>query len=988
MPRRSEEDASYVARVVAFLRFAQPARTVANALLDLGLPRIRAWLREKAGPSADVGEIRIERDGALVHLDRVRVPLGARGLLALDHASATIVRGKNGLPEARLSQFEGALTFGEASEAFRAEVSFEASADADDEAWIGGVLTIAKATWTVNGRSARAMTGKARLVVSPAAWRLDDGVLETETDARVRFAGHGALDGSAPLAAARLVLETAKVGPFADALAAIGGQALTVPAFVPLDALLRGDLAWSAAEGGRCALTIASEAIDATIEGRVGADGGDLDGRIEADVRPAVPLRAANVSERALPRLEDRVRIEVDVSGRVDRPVARGTIRAPAIGFRLGRARFLPCPVVRAIDGTVDVEGNAARARLTAKVGQGSLAIELDGDLREPSDLGATATLDGLDGTFVREVLSALALPAVAPRELRLSAKLRGEGSAISGSMNAITPRSRVTIDPLHLAGRDPTGTRIVASLALDEIHAPLSGTLAIDLEGRADGDAPLFAGRFESSQVVLERDVLESLDGQVTIDLEATRIREARFQAFDGRWRGEATIPFGKVATYRSWVEDASAARVVARLDPTSKLPIPSDARIVGELHGTIGDARGPTAIADLALETSAGTALVFHGEIDATLDGSTLRGNVALADVLAASPFPKAPRPLAEGTVRIDAKLKGPPDAVVMMGYAFAPALRIALDDDPKSKVAPLVLTDASALFRSDEEKTIWHRGVAQLYGGFLTSAGVLGHGAFTGARGTIAIANVAASELPSEDGTLAPWVRGSLSGTMRFEQKSDRDPMRGRGHVQLDDAAFPFLSQSRAELKKYGLVPPSEEAIEPTTMNVELDDRGFAFHRIRAAVRGASASGDVRVNADGSLLGYLTVMLEEDYLRSSAILVLPRVLAERLTLPVRVKGTLTQPIIDADLAACLGKFLTENKVSSFFVSAVEEAAALFGAQPTSTVEARAETANVAPDEDDAIFAELFANSAEWDEIEMRLDDHRRSQIRYRVG
>ena len=112
VPGDARSDASYVARVVAFLRHAQPARAVANALLELGLPRIRAWLREKAGPYADVGEIRIEKEGALVHLDRVRVPLGARGLLVLDHASATIVRGKSGLPEARLEEYRGVLSFG------------------------------------------------------------------------------------------------------------------------------------------------------------------------------------------------------------------------------------------------------------------------------------------------------------------------------------------------------------------------------------------------------------------------------------------------------------------------------------------------------------------------------------------------------------------------------------------------------------------------------------------------------------------------------------------------------------------------------------------------------------------------------------------------------------------------------------------------------------------------------------------------------------
>jgi hypothetical protein len=62
--------------------------SLANALLDLGLPTIRIWLRDRLGDAADVALVTTE--GALVHLDGVRVPIGGRGLLVLDRATAKV----------------------------------------------------------------------------------------------------------------------------------------------------------------------------------------------------------------------------------------------------------------------------------------------------------------------------------------------------------------------------------------------------------------------------------------------------------------------------------------------------------------------------------------------------------------------------------------------------------------------------------------------------------------------------------------------------------------------------------------------------------------------------------------------------------------------------------------------------------------------------------------------------------------------------------
>jgi hypothetical protein len=80
-----------------------------------------------------------------------------------------------------------------------------------------------------------------------------------------------------------------------------------------------------------------------------------------------------------------------------------------------------------------------------------------------------------------------------------------------------------------------------------------------------------------------------------------------------------------------------------------------------------------------------------------------------------------------------------------------------------------------------------------------------------------------------------------------------------------------------------------------------------------------------------------GRLDVTLEEEYLRTSKLLTLPRVLAERLVLPVVVGGPLEAPEIHSDLRKGLGRFLRDNRVRSLVTSAVEEAQILVGHEPT---------------------------------------------------
>jgi hypothetical protein len=207
---------------------------------------------------------------------------------------------------------------------------------------------------------------------------------------------------------------------------------------------------------------------------------------------------------------------------------------------------------------------------------------------------------------------------------------------------------------------------------------------------------------------------------------------------------------------------------------------------------------------------------------------------------------------------------------------------------------------------------------------------------------------------------------------------------------------------LARSRASLAKYGLAAPAENAIAPATCSIYLHERGWSFCDARAAVPGCEAAGRVDVGTDGMLDGGLVVTLGHELLDRSAVTVLPSLLAEHLTVPVRITGGAARPHIHADLAACFGNLVTDNRVSALLSEAASDVASLFtgrdaprpeAAQPAPPprvmhpdpygVSARGDAA-----EEDALLRDLVAAGADWDEIDARLEAHRRSFVRHRIG
>src|SRR5262249_15622664 len=158
--------------------------------------------------------------------------------------------------------------------------------------------------------------------------------------------------------------------------------------------------------------------------------------------------------------------------------------------------------------------------------------------------------------------------------------------------------------------------------------------------------------------------------------------------------------------------------------------------------------------------------------------------------------------------------------------------------------------------------------------------------------------------------------------------------KGPIHAQGHVVLDSATFPALSLMQPTLARYGLRPPNEDAITPLSADIVGNDWGLSIRALKVDLHGATIRGEVGLSGDpesgaGRMLeGQADVTLEEEYLRTSKVLTLPRVLTERLVLPVTINGPLRKPHVHADLNKCLGHFLMDNRVRQFVTSAVEEA------------------------------------------------------------
>lgn len=714
--------------------------------------------------------------------------------------------------------------------------------------------------------------------------------------------------------------------------------------------------------------------------------------------------------------------------------VARVRTRAKASGAALHASLDVPLRSARGRRVTARME-NVEAIWLTAIAGAlGNAAIKLDGDHAPAA------------GTYV------------VPRDAKTTAAVTYEHDGIepkiSATLRVTTAASHLAVEPIAIAGERITGGRLHGSLDVGEalkmglfppaVRPRPEGAIRVDVAIEGPLASPTAKGRIAASRIDLVVPKVPALPPVPCTDVDAhvvatlatsddgktsarVTIDPMRFRALGGAFRLEAHLGGTTHGTTRREgesprplfveVKDADArfleglgafahgSRLVVEREGErprgagGERWIPKSAK----LSGTLGLDRGPchAVTAALGVETDAGTRLMVDLRVAAgSPNGTRITGALAVADARLLGAFDASPlRVVPGGIARLDALVAHHAKDVAISGYAAVD--RLALTSRTSSTAPVVVFEDVVVPFRHvivpDGGKTVWRDAEARLCGGTVSTTGAsLPDGTL---RALVRASGIAVERFPTERSgkLLGDTLRGQLAVELDLV-KIAHGALTGRGRAQLDDPAYPAIALSAPSLKRYGLPAPEATGVSPATTAIAIDAWGVAFRHVHADVPGIHADGDITVRNDGSTDGAFVVTLGPAYLASSPLLSLPSAFAETLTLPVRVVGPLANPKIDADLTTCLGRFVTENRVTDIVTDAAEGVMSLFtGRDPPSVPERTSHhpppprpAAPTEPTTPDAVLAGLVGERLLWREIDGRIASAgiARRTRRYRVG
>ncbi len=543
---------------------------VANALLERAVPRIRGWLQGRFGPGSDVAGIRL--DAREVHVDDTRIPLGPRALLAIARATFRIT-GDAARP-LMLHALAGELRV-EAS-GFVAPVRFESTSSVASGAWIDGTLRVEHARWPrIDGRGESSLEGELPVVVTSSAWSLGPGALRS-AEATIRLEARGELDaeGEKRLSHARVELRDARAGHFADAVAAITGAELGSALALLADARVAGTLVFR--DGVEADLTAHTEHSSGG-SARVGSNvrlqaSAALDGALRGKAHGTVALRDL---------LETTATDEAMFDGKLE-----GTVRAPVLA---GMAR------VRDID--LELTTSREGVRVTFADAPASLAALL------------------LD---LANVKTSLAVPP--------HATFTGELTQRGGELGVETPSSallaKITLSPLSATIRGKLSLLDARAIGLlPAALRPRDGVATV----RAVFEQRTLHVEAESAGFTLDPGALPFRDAFARLTVEGGRVV---VHALRGRLDDTAHLA-GNVASGFSLELDPKVGSGELRVD----YPV---YHALGRLSKTLGrhgvSTPDPRGVAPLLSRFSFGERGVRFDNLDARVDGATVRGFVTV--------------------------------------------------------------------------------------------------------------------------------------------------------------------------------------------------------------------------------------------------------------------------------------------------------------------------------------------------------------------
>jgi hypothetical protein len=518
---------------------------------------------------------------------------------------------------------------------------------------------------------------------------------------------------------------------------------------------------------------------------------------------------------------------------------------------------------------------------------------------------------------------------------------VRRTGDTFAVDLSIVTAASRLalslSLDPALALDGSRIGGRIAASDVLAVVQlpadlAPAAGA-ALDLDLTAHGPlaAPSLRGRvFAPSLVLARRSAPEAActfdEISAVIDLDRRRLRYAELTArvHGARIAGWGRVPFAPpsgpaaaVPLAALSIQHAGAGLVSALASLAgARARVPSDLSIAGELMlRPDRSAAGAFVLATPRTELHLRIALAEGG----SLVGSTLRGQLAADDAATFGIFSTPVRPRAPAVLDVDARLGGTlakPSLAGRVGCAHA-ILDVSADPTHPS---PL-LEDVSVLLDVDGEHLAWHRFTGRFAGGSFASSGRVAFARAGGLHATLGWSGVRVEAIPTQaegESRLAAILHGAASGELRFEHAGfEGASLSAHGQITVAEPRY-WVTRTLAEpLGRFGLPRIRSRGKGPLTARVRFAGETLTVESITAAVEGVTVGGDVALARDGRLAGRVVVQLSDGYLSQSPILVIPAVMANRVSIPVELGGTVADPEIRTDALAILEGLLADNRL-----------------------------------------------------------------------
>jgi hypothetical protein len=787
----------------------------ANALLDRGMPRIKAWLRERLGDDADLDSLRV--DGTKAHLSGVRLPFG-KAVLQLSHATLALDGNSPSSPRVRLVALEGTLSWGDDFAADLRLTSTRTPREFEDYAWVDGTLTVDAVRWRQRHGlgDAEPIAGTIDVAVTMKRWRLSNGQFEG-TAAALWLEAEGAMDNSEGrgLDRAKLVFKEVRAGHLVDAITAVTDGELSRELRLPWSARMTGSLAWS--QSGRLELTTSLR---------------DPQGHLPDELRMTGEITLSESEHRGSVRLESAASLlELSLLSLV------------------------------ADDDSWRLDGSKLQLRVAL------------------GDLATMRLFESIDPRWRPDSLGTL----------------RGD-LELSGPASDPRCHGPVELDRIVVGAEGPTSTDLSGNLELSksgaitsELRAQIWGTtlhgcLAYSFD--AEPTKPLFEGKLVDASAGMLQDMAKIGGGD----------------------RGASARPPRRLVVAHSGKRPADESWLSADAKISGELAVQPDGATSGSLAL---QSRDSAVLLSLSLDAHGGLA------------GTRFAGRVGLHDALLLGLFAEsATRPLPEGSVKLDANLKG---------SLAKPELSGTIRSGPLVVDAGWALLDVNSVhlfFVLDPSSLVYRDLIVEAYGGRIEGEGLVGLSeAFDGIDSELVLRDLYLEQIPLDRGPrrLGAELLGRARGEVHLRRRSAVAPMIVRGQLTVHEPDFVALAKLGPAAKQVGLPLPPTRGVRPLEAAFEIDGEHLTVSDLVAEVDGCKLAGGGQLNiGEGigagkprGIAGEAMLHLSRRYLSRSVLLTLPTWFTGDLAVPVTFAGTTTQPTVDADVAGAMRRAFAKGPV-----------------------------------------------------------------------